>query len=489
MSESDLESQPARAADEAIEEKVSSETGKEKPIMGYEMPLWRKCVITFIVSWMTLVVTFSSTSLIPATPEIATEFNTTEETLNLTNMGVLFAMGYSSLIWGPLNKLLGRRTSYNLAVAMLCGCTAATAVSVNLKMFIAFRVLTGLTGTSFMVSGQTVLADIFEPVVRGTAMGFFMAGTLSGPAIGPCIGGIIVTFSGWRVIYWLQLGMSGLGLILAFFFVPNTKGEVEPDPKKSQPLTVVSAIREFNPFRIFKQWLYPNVFLADLTCGFLAVFQYSLLTSARAIFNPVFHLNTALVSGLFYLAPGAGFLVGSIVGGKFSDRTVKKWIVRRGYRLPQDRLNSGLITLFGVLPVSVLIYGWTLQERKGGMALPIIVAFFGGWGLMGSFNCLNTYAAEALPHKRYEVMAGKYIIQYSFSAGSSALVLPVINAVGVGWTFTICVAFSTVGGLITMSIARWGLDMQRWAERTFRIPGKLLFIIIGFHILMGKPES
>jgi hypothetical protein len=76
---------------------------------------------------------------------------------------------------------------------------------------------------------------------------------------------------------------------------------------------------------------------------------------------------------------------------------VKKWIVRRGYRLPQDRLNSGLITLFGVLPASILIYGWTLQERKGGMALPIIVAFFGGWGLMGSFNCLNTYVAGLLP--------------------------------------------------------------------------------------------
>jgi MFS family permease len=164
MSESDLESQLPRAADETIEEKGSQAEEKAKSIKGYGTPLWRKCVITFIVSWMTLVVTFSSTSLIPATPEIAAEFNTTEETLNITNMGVLFAMAYSSLIWGPLNKIIGRRMSYNLAIAMLCGCTAATAASVNLKMFVVFRILTGLTGTSFMVSGQTVLADIFEPV-------------------------------------------------------------------------------------------------------------------------------------------------------------------------------------------------------------------------------------------------------------------------------------------------------------------------------------
>ena len=73
---------------------------------------------------------------------------------------------------------------------------------------------------------------------------------------------------------------------------------------------------------------------------------------------------------------------------------MKKYIARRnGLRLPQDRLNSGLATLFGVLPVSALIFGWTLHEEKGGMVVPIIAAFFSGFGLMGSFNGLNTYTA------------------------------------------------------------------------------------------------
>jgi hypothetical protein len=57
---------------------------------------------------------------------------------------------------------------------------------------------------------------------------------------------------------------------------------------------------------------------------------------------------------------------------------------------------------------------------------------------MGSFNGLNTYIAEVLPEKRSEVISGKYIVQYIFGAGSSAAVVPCINAVGVGWTFTIC---------------------------------------------------
>ncbi|KAK1138933.1 hypothetical protein N8T08_001673 [Aspergillus melleus] len=388
---------------------------QKHPQDGYSLPQWRKNIILFVVSWMTLAVTFSSTSLLPATPEIASEFHTTPETLNVTNAGVLLAMGFSSLIWGPLNHLIGRRTSFNIAILVLCGCSVGTAASVDMKMFTAFRVLGGLTGTSFMVSGQTILADIFEPVVRGTAVGFFMVGTVTGPAIGPCIGGIIVTFASWRIIYWLQVAMTGFGLILSILFVPEIKsqGKAESSDEKADPgsekpkpkHTVLSVICMFNPVHIVRLWVYPNILLADITCGLLSTFQYSILTSARSIFNPRFNLTTALVSGLFYLSPGAGFLMGSIVGGKFSDRTVRKWIVKRnGLRLPQDRLNSGLATLFGVLPAAALVYGWTLDQEKGGMAVPIVAAFFGGWGLMGSFNGLNTYVAGLmgilLPYQR-----------------------------------------------------------------------------------------
>ncbi|RAK96571.1 putative MFS transporter [Aspergillus ibericus CBS 121593] len=443
---------------------------------GYDLPFWRKSIILFVVSWMTLAVTFNSTSLLPATPEIATQFDTTQEILNVTNAGVLLAMGFSSLIWGPMGQLIGRRMAYNIAILVLCGCSAGTAAATNMQMFTAFRILGGLTGTSFMVMGQTILADIFEPVVRGTAVGFFMTGTVTGPAIGPCIGGIIVTWASWRNIFWVQVAMTGFGLILSLCFVPeipsaDTKITAADSPtSRTKMMNIIST---FNPTRIFRLWIYPNIFLADFTCGLLSTFQYSLLTSARSIFNPRFHLTSALVSGLFYLSPGAGFLVGSILGGRLSDRMVRKWIVKRnGTRLPQDRLNSGLITLFLVLPAAALVYGWTLQEGRGGMVVPIIAAFWGGVGLMGTFNGLNTYAAEALPHRRSEVISGKYIIQYLFSAGSSAAVDPLIGAIGVGWTFTICVFFSLIGGVLVVIITRKGLDMQRWVERRFGLVGK-----------------
>lgn len=152
--------------------------------------------------------------------------------------------------------------------------------------------------------------------------------------------------------------------------------------------------RNFDPLNVLKMFRYPQVLLADISCGFLALTQYGLLSSIRHTVNPRFNLTTALISGLFYISPGAGFIVGSLAGGKFSDVSTKNWIAKRGgIRIPKDRLNSGLVPFFLVLPISILLYGWCLEKRFGGLALPIVLAFWIGVGVMSAFNGLNTYTA------------------------------------------------------------------------------------------------
>ncbi|QKX57623.1 uncharacterized protein TRUGW13939_04741 [Talaromyces rugulosus] len=454
---------------------VENNNGSNSPVdtvsdkkPSFTLPKWRKNLILFSVSWMTLVITYSSTALLAALPEIGSDFSTTQESIAITNSGVFIAMGFSSFIWIPVGLMIGRQRAYNLAIFILCACSCGAAVATNMAIFTAMRVLVGFTGTYFMVAGQTILADIFEPVVRGRAVGFFMVGSVSGPAFAPCIGGIIVTFTHWRYIFWVQVGMGVIGLSTSLLFIPNIDkmntsamtNTVEAEKPKQ------SLVSRFNPFRVFILLAYPNVFLADLTCGFLAWFQYGLLTSARSIFNPRFHLTTAFVSGLFYIAPGTGFLIGSVIGGRLSDRTVKKYIKRRnGLRLPQDRLNSGLSMILGLLPVSTLIYAWTLQKEVGGMVVPIISAFFAGFALMGVFNTLNTYTAEVLPAEKAEVISSKYLVQYMFGAGTTGAIVPLINAVGVGWTFTISVIMCMIGGSLTFLISRKGIEMQNWGMK------------------------
>lgn len=151
---------------------------------SFNIPPWRKYLILFTVSWNCLVVTSTSTSILVATPEISTEFRTTADVINITNSGVLIAMGLSSIIWLSLNRWFSRQTTYNCAVTFMLVTSVGTALAPNMGVFTAMRLLTGFTGTYFMVAGQTMIADIFEPLVRGRAVGCMMVGSVAGTAVG-----------------------------------------------------------------------------------------------------------------------------------------------------------------------------------------------------------------------------------------------------------------------------------------------------------------
>ncbi|KAM5347260.1 hypothetical protein ACJ41O_010265 [Fusarium nematophilum] len=376
-----------------------------------EIPSWRKWVILFVVCWMPLPMTFWSTAIMPATIEVAADLGIEVTTINTANAGVFVAQALSGLIWLPVSTIIGRRTAY-------------------------------------------LVANI---TVRGTAVGFFLGSCVSANTVAPLLGSIIATFTSWRVIYGVEAGMSLFGLILAFFFIPRAS-EVE-NPKAveaTRPKTRQEIIQAFNPMHVFIQFTYPRVILANIACGLLAFNQYGLLSSVRRVINPRFNLSSPLESGLFYLAPGAGFLIGSTIGGKLSDQTVKRYLRKRnGLRLPEDRLNSSLPAILIVLPLGTLLYGWSVQQRIGGMALPIVSSFVQGVGLMASFSGLNTYAAESRPAYRTAVITGKYVVQYSFGAGSVGGVVPMIDGIGVGWAFTVTALAAVVSGSLVLLIARF----------------------------------
>ncbi|KAF9633492.1 hypothetical protein BFW01_g4386 [Lasiodiplodia theobromae] len=402
---------------------------------NYSYPLWRKCLIVFVTSWVTLAATFSSTSLFSAANEVASTFDVSTADINVANAGVLLAMGFSTFIWGPIGTIVGRKVSYNMCIVMLFFFTIGTALAPNFQTFVAMRVLSGLSGTYFHVSGQVILAEYFPPVQRGTATGFFLAGTVLGPPLGPLVAGIMVTYKSWRTILWLQAAMCGSGLILSLAGIPYS---ATLDAPGYGTMTVAQMLRAFDPSNVLSLFAHPNILFTDVACGLLSWSQYSLLSAPRHIIVTRFGLTSPLVAGLFYLSPAAGFLTGTMIGGRFSDHTVRKWIRRRdGVRVPQDRLNAGMVSFFFVVPAASLIYGWCLQFEKGGLPLPIVLAFFTAAGLLAAFASLNTYCAEVMPRRRMNVIASKYCIQYSFSAAASGTSVPMIDAIGVGWTNTI----------------------------------------------------
>jgi MFS family permease len=137
----------------------------------------------------------------------------------------------------------------------------------------------------------------------------------------------------------------------------------------------------------------------------------------RYVLNPRLHLTTPLQSGLLYISPGVGYIIGVQIGGRWSDCIFKKWIKKRGYRPPEDRLRSCLPFLGLLLPASMVTYGWMIDKRLSGIPVPVIRMFFQGIAQLATFPSLNAYILDVMHHRSGEA-SGMY---FSLSA-----VVPVI---------------------------------------------------------------
>ncbi|KAM0713595.1 hypothetical protein Q7P37_010557 [Cladosporium fusiforme] len=428
----------------------------------------RKVIIVSVLSFCSFLAPISSTSILSASPEVVATFDTTGTIFGISNALYLLFMGLSPLLYGPLGSTYGRRWPLIVASVTFTCFSAGTALSPNLACYFVMRMLTAFQGTAFLIIGGTVIGDIYRPIERGTAYGFFLSGTLIGPALGPLVAGIMVTYVNWRNIFWLQTALAGVASIAVFFLIPETIHRARKEDLVG--LTRSQRARKLwtwtNPVRVLLLFRYPNLAVAGIASSALVWNMYSLLTPIRYVLNPRFELTTPLQSGLFYIAPGCGYLFGTFFGGRWADYIVKKYIRKRnGVRVPEDRLRSCLVAMGVVIPACMLLYGWSIEKEVGGIPLPVIVMFVQGVAQLFCFPSLNTYCLDVMKKQSSEVVAGNYVVRYLFAAAGSAACLPVIEKIGVGWFSTISAAFLVVATLGTWATAIWGHEWQEAMER------------------------
>ncbi|OPB39531.1 MFS permease [Trichoderma guizhouense] len=424
----------------------------------------RKHVIVTILSFCAFLAPLSSTSVLAAVPQVAETYNTTGSIINVSNAAYMALMGISPVVWGPMSQVFGRRPMTQLTTVLFFLLSIATALAPNLASFFIFRALSAFEGTAFILLGAACIGDIYRPTERATALGWFMSGTLIGPAVGPCIGGILVTYTSWRSIFWLQTALAGTGALGVFFLVPETihRKAIDDLQDRSRKEKVIAILHMTNPIRVMRLFRYWNQVLVAFASSALVWNMYSLLTPIPYVLNPRFHLESPLVSGLFYLAPGSGYLLGTFFGGRWADRTVKLWIKKRnGVRVPEDRLRSAVPFMAVLMPSCILVYGWAVDKAVGGIPVPVIMLFLQGVGQLFCFPSLNTYCLDVMPGRGAEVTAANYFVRYLAGCVATAVVLPAVENIGVGWFETIStglVILSTIGVLATI---RWG---KEWRE-------------------------
>jgi DHA2 family multidrug resistance protein len=160
-----------------------------------------------------------------AIPRLQTAFGADIHSVQWVLTAYILAQGVATPSAAFFADTLGIKRFYIISLAAFTLGSALCGLAWSLPVLITFRVLQGLGGAALFPLSITLLFREFPPQERGTAMGFFGVPALLAPALGPTLGGYLVTFVGWEAIFYINVPIGIIAIILSILFIRESRPE------------------------------------------------------------------------------------------------------------------------------------------------------------------------------------------------------------------------------------------------------------------------
>ncbi|MFT4108949.1 DHA2 family efflux MFS transporter permease subunit [Propionicimonas sp.] len=156
-----------------------------------------------------------------AVPTIQTEFggSTADIAWIATAYSLVLGVVVPTTAW--LGDKVGLGRLYTVSLVGFAIGSALCGFAWNLPSLIAFRVLQAIPGGILPAITMTMLFRIVPKDKFGTAMGLYGVGVIAAPALGPTLGGYLVEFVGWRLIFYINIPVAVAGVVLAVMMLPK----------------------------------------------------------------------------------------------------------------------------------------------------------------------------------------------------------------------------------------------------------------------------
>ena len=179
---------------------------------------WRPAVNPWIIAIAVTLATFMEvldTSIANvALPHIAGSLSAGQDESTWVLTSYLVSNAIVLPLSGWLSSIVGRKRFYMGCVALFTISSFLCGFAPNLPALIIFRILQGAGGGGLQPSEQAILADTFPPAKRGMAFAVYGIAVVMAPAIGPTLGGWITDNYSWRWIFFVNIPVGILSLLL-----------------------------------------------------------------------------------------------------------------------------------------------------------------------------------------------------------------------------------------------------------------------------------
>lgn len=190
-----------------------------RPGLSYK---WLVAIVVILGAFMSIL---DQTVVNIAIPRLQNAFGADIHSVQWVVTAYLLTQGAMTPTASYLANNVGIKRSFILSLiaftlgSLLCG------LSWSLPVLIFFRVVQGLGGAVLLPLSFTMLFREFAPGERGLALGTLGIPTLLAPALGPILGGYIVTFTSWQLIFFINIPIGIVAVILATLFLREARAE------------------------------------------------------------------------------------------------------------------------------------------------------------------------------------------------------------------------------------------------------------------------
>jgi EmrB/QacA subfamily drug resistance transporter len=140
----------------------------------------------------------------------------------------LIAQAVAVPITSKLADIFGRRTMFFFNVAVFLVGSVLSGAAPTMGWLIASRALQGIGGGGLAAAAFTIIADIFPPRERGKWTGLIASMFGLASVVGPLLGGFITDHWTWRWVFYVNIPIGIVAVVIASIFLPNIKRDVRP---------------------------------------------------------------------------------------------------------------------------------------------------------------------------------------------------------------------------------------------------------------------
>ena len=195
-----------------------------------------KTYLPWVVAAALFMEQLDATVVNTAIPSIAANLQVTPLSLKSIVSSYILSLAVGIPVSGWMADRFGTKRVFAVAIMVFTLASVMCGLAVNTPMLIAARLLQGLGGAMMMPVGRLTIIRTFPKAELLGAMNFVIIPALIGPLLGPTVGGLIVHWLSWRVIFFVNVPVGLVALYLVYRYMPDYKAETR------RPLDVIGLI-------------------------------------------------------------------------------------------------------------------------------------------------------------------------------------------------------------------------------------------------------